>query len=1115
MQSQFPALRAAIDAANLTDEAVAITALVAAADLTPEGRAQISADAADLVRQIRAQKNPGLMETIMAEYGLGSDEGLALMSMAEALLRIPDAATADALIADKIAPANWGSHAGKSPSLLVNSATLGLMLTGAVLNDTDKGAIRTAIRRLGAPVIRAATGVAMREMGKQFVLGETIDQGLKNAEAFEKLGFTNSYDMLGEAARTAADADKYFREYEAGIAAIATRCTHGSIKTNPGISIKLSALHPRYEVAQRGRVMAELAPRVLELCRQAKAANMGLNIDAEEADRLQLSLDIIEWVIAQPELAGWDGFGIVVQAYGKRCGATIDFLYALAKAYDRKIMIRLVKGAYWDAEIKRTQVEGLADFPVFTRKHHTDISYIANTRKLFAMVDHVYPQFAGHNAHTVSAVLFLARAAGLTVTDWEFQRLHGMGEQLHKLLRSTHGTSCRTYAPVGKHVDLLAYLVRRLLENGANSSFVNQIMDEAISPEAVATDPFGLHQPGLALPAGPALFGAGRVNSTGFDLTDIPTLQAVEAARAPFSTHHWQAAPRLATGAGTGTIAPVLSPATLEQVGTVTSADAATCSAAFDLAQNWDAPVATRAAVLRRAADLYEENFGEFFALLAREAGKTLPDAVAELREAVDFLRYYATEAEAAGTRAARGTWVCISPWNFPLAIFSGQVAAALAAGNAVIAKPAPQTPLIADKAVALLLQAGVPAHALQLMPGGAETGAALTSSPRLAGVAFTGSTATAQAIRKAMAENAAPGTPLIAETGGINAMIVDSTALPEAAVRDIINGAFRSAGQRCSALRVLYVQEDIADRVTDMIKGAMDLLSLDDPWDLDSDVGPLIDGMSRDKIAAHVDTARATGTLLHQGAAPAGGHFLAPAMIKVPGITAIEREVFGPVLHIATFAAKDLDQVVDDINASGYGLTFGLHTRLQSRVADLSHRIHAGNIYVNRNQIGAVVGSQPFGGEGLSGTGPKAGGPNYLPRFAAPETRATRAGFMPGPTGETNELILSPRGKILCAGPTPEDVAAQTAAVRALGGVAMTGAADYTSADIAAVLWWGDETRAREIERALAQRKGAIVPLITSQPDIAHIMHERHICIDTTAAGGNAALLAEVGKAA
>ncbi|ARO15149.1 RHH-type transcriptional regulator, proline utilization regulon repressor / proline dehydrogenase / delta 1-pyrroline-5-carboxylate dehydrogenase [Ketogulonicigenium robustum] len=1113
MSSSFPALRTAIDQANMMDEALAISQLSTSANLTREARAAIVTDAAALVRQIRAQKNPGLMETILAEYGLGSDEGLALMSMAEALLRIPDAATADALIADKIVPANWASHNGKSPALLVNSATIGLILTSNVLNTNEKGAIRRAIRRLGAPVIRAAVGVAMREMGKQFVLGQTIEEGLKNAEPFEKLGFTNSYDMLGEAARTQGDADKYFRDYEKGIAAIATRCTHGSFKLNPGISIKLSALHPRYEIAQRDRVMAELAPRVLELCRQAKAADMGLSIDAEEADRLQLSLDVIEWVLSSPDLAGWDGFGIVVQAYGKRVGAVIDYLYALATALDRKIMIRLVKGAYWDAEIKRAQVEGLVDFPVYTRKHHTDISYIANARKLLGMTDRVYPQFAGHNAHTVTAILHLAKAANAAPQQWEFQRLHGMGESLHKLLRENNGTSCRTYAPVGKHVDLLAYLVRRLLENGANSSFVNQIVDETIPPETVVTDPFGIHPAGVDLPAGPTLFGPQRKNSAGFDLTDLPTLAEIEAARAPFETAQWTAAPRLANGTGTGATKPVLNPATLAEIGTVTEADAATCAAAFDQAAIWDAPVATRAAALRRAADLYEENYGEFFALLAREAGKTLPDAVAELREAVDFLRYYANEAENAGDRAARGTWVCISPWNFPLAIFSGQIGAALAAGNAVIAKPAPQTPLIADKAVALLLQAGVPASALQLMPGGAETGAALTSSPRLAGVAFTGSTGTAQAIRRTMAENAAPGTPLIAETGGINAMIVDSTALPEAAVRDIVASAFRSAGQRCSALRVLYVQEDVAPRVTEMLKGAMEQLSLDNPWDLDSDVGPLIDGTAQEKIAAHVNDARLKGRLLHQTTAPAGGHFLAPAMIQVSGITAIEREIFGPVLHVATFRADQLDQVVTDINASGYGLTFGLHTRLQSRVESLSRAIHAGNIYVNRNQIGAVVGSQPFGGEGLSGTGPKAGGPNYLPRFAAPT--APNAGvldtLLPGPTGESNEMILSPRGAILCAGPTPADVSAQVAAVTALGGLPVTGPADLVHDPLAAVLFWGEADAARAIETQLAQRPGAIVPLIASQPDIAHVMHERHICIDTTAAGGNAQLLAEV----
>ena len=1140
----------AIETGTLQPEAPLLSRLIAGAALSAEDRARIAADGAALVRQIRADVRPGLMEVFLAEYGLSTEEGISLMCLAEALLRVPDAETMDALIEDKIAPSDWGRHLGHSASSLVNASTWALMLTGKVLEDREPGIVghlKGAVKRLGEPVIRRAVRQAMKEMGRQFVLGETINSAMERAARMEAQGYTYSYDMLGEAAKTAEDAERYALSYARAIAAIASAARSDDIRANPGISVKLSALHPRYEVAQEARVMAELVPVVQGLARQAAQAKMGFNIDAEEADRLTLSLKVIEAVLSDEQLKGWDGFGVVVQAYGRRAGAVLDWLHALATRLDRKIMVRLVKGAYWDAEIKRAQVLGLTDFPVFTRKEATDVSYIANARKLLGMTDRIYPQFATHNAHTVAAILDMGAGK-----PFEFQRLHGMGERLHDIVLKREKTRCRIYAPVGAHRDLLAYLVRRLLENGANSSFVNQIVDEDVAPETVAACPLTAVEamlPGLAnrsVVKGPDLFAPERTNSVGFDLTDAETLGRIEAARAPFRDAAFTAAPVLAKGKPSGTQKPVQNPATGAGIGTVTDATKADVESALAGARPWDAPQPERAAILNRAADLYEADFGPIFALLAREAGKSLPDAVAELREAVDFLRYYA--AQAAGlTRPALGTFACISPWNFPLAIFTGQIAAALAAGNTVIAKPAEQTPLIAAHAVALLLKAGVPAEALQLLPGdGATVGAAITSDPRVAGVCFTGSTETARLIQRAMAENLAPGAPFIAETGGLNAMIVDSTALPEQAVRDIVASAFQSAGQRCSALRCLYVQDDIAAHFTDMLFGAMEELSLGDPWALSSDIGPVIDAEAEAGIRAHIEKARKEGRLLRQLSTPKGGHFIAPTVIRVKGIADLKREIFGPVLHIATFDAEDLTKITGDINATGYGLTFGLHTRIDNRVQEVTEALHAGNIYVNRNQIGAVVGSQPFGGEGLSGTGPKAGGPDYLPRFTAPETglpgtapegtadlvkvqgalaaapaRApVHTADLPGPTGESNRLTLIPRPPVLCLGPGPEAAEAQRKAVESLGGsaIAVPGALDaealVTLTGFSGVLWWGDDSTARSYARALARRTGPILPVLTAMPDRAHALHERHVCVDTTASGGNAALLAEAGSA-
>jgi len=1138
----MPELPRAITHESLTPEAPLLARLTDRAGLDAAARAAIVTDAAGLVREIRAAARPGLMEVFLSEYGLSTDEGVALMCLAEALLRVPDADTIDELIEDKIAPADWGRHLGRSASSLVNASTWALMLTGRVLEDGAPGvagSLRAAVRRLGEPVIRTAVGRAMKELGRQFVLGETIGAAMSRAAPMERSGYTFSYDMLGEAARTEADARRYHLAYSAAITAIAGAARGGDLRTNPGISVKLSALHPRYEVAQRARVMDELVPRVQALAGLARAAGIGLNIDAEEADRLALSLEVIEAALRAPSLAGWDGFGVVVQAYGRRAGPVIDWLHDLAGRLDRQLMVRLVKGAYWDTEIKRAQVLGLADFPVFTRKPATDVSYIAHARTLLCMTDRLYPQFATHNAHTVAAILHMA--SGLDPAAYEFQRLHGMGEQLHDIVHRTRGTRCRIYAPVGAHRDLLAYLVRRLLENGANSSFVNRIVDEAVPPEAVAACPFAAlaEPPARTLPTGAELFGSRR-NARGFDLTDAADLERIFAAREPAMGECFEAAPLLAVPAEGAAPRAVVNPArTGAPVGHVCDTTPADVARAFDAARPWDAPPAARAEVLRRAADLYEESFGPIFALLAREAGKTLPDAVAELREAVDFLRYYAEGAR----DPARGIFACISPWNFPLAIFTGQVAAALATGNAVLAKPAEQTSLIAALAVGLMHRAGVPRSSLQLLPGdGPTVGGAILSDARLAGVAFTGGTDTALTIRRALARTA-PRAVLIAETGGLNAMVVDSTALPEQAVRDVVASAFQSAGQRCSALRCLYVQKDVAEEFRRMLFGAMDELALGDPADLATDIGPVIDAEAHAGLAAHIAQARAEGRLLHQLAAPAGGHFIGPAVIAVPGIEALEREVFGPVLHLATFGAGDLDRVLAAVNATGYGLTFGLHSRIDARVQHVTERIHAGNVYVNRNQIGAVVGSQPFGGEGLSGTGPKAGGPFYLARFCAEAPRPTapppaplpadpaavQAALdrlsgphpavetlaMPGPTGETNRLSRHPRGTVLCLGPGPAAVAEQVAAVQAARGVAvgvegrLEPAALTALGGLAAVVWWGDPA---PVQAALAAREGPIVPLISGVPGADWVLTERHLCVDTTAAGGNASLLAETG---
>ncbi|MGF1444855.1 MAG: bifunctional proline dehydrogenase/L-glutamate gamma-semialdehyde dehydrogenase PutA [Pikeienuella sp.] len=1165
--------RARLRTAIVRPEAEVLEEARAVAALAPDLRAKISERAAEVVRQVRAAEEPKLMESFLAQFGLSTTEGVALMCLAEALLRVPDTETIDALIEDKIAPSDWSRHLGRSASTLVNASTWGLMVTGKLLapgGESLAGALRGAVKRLGEPVIRGAVGQAMKELGRGFVLGRTIGEAMARARPFENAGLLFSYDMLGEAARTEADARRYQLSYTAAIAAIAEAATHKHPWDNPGVSVKLSALHPRYEEAQREQVMAELVPRVRALALLAKTAEMGFNIDAEEQDRLDLSLSVIEAVLAEPALAGWDGFGLVIQAYGRRALPLIDWVAALAKTYDRRLMVRLVKGAYWDTEIKRAQVEGLESFPVFTRKSATDVNFLACARRLFAASERLYPQFATHNAHTLVAMHEMAGGR-----PFEVQRLYGMGERLHEAVRAERAGRCRIYAPVGAHRDLLAYLVRRLLENGANSSFVHQILDPGVAPEEIAADPLERLDravvPNPAVLAGPALFSPMRQNSAGWDLTDPLTLAEIDRGRASFAAPHaWEAAPHLAIGVGRGPRVDRQNPARPgELVGHVMDAApedvASAVEAARAAAPAWAALGGqARGDRLRAAADAYEANAAELFALLAREAGKTLPDAVAELREAVDFLRYYAAEA-AALQAGPRGVFACISPWNFPLAIFTGQVAAALAAGNAVLAKPAEQTPLVAARAVALLHGAGIPRAALQLLTGGGEIGAALTADPRVDGVAFTGSTETAKKIDRAMAEHLAPDAPLIAETGGINAMIVDSTALLEQAVRDIVTSAFRSAGQRCSALRMLYVQQDVAEPLLEMLAGAMETLVLGDPWALSTDIGPVIDAQARQQIEAHIDKLAAEGRVLKRLAPPQAGHFVGPALLQLSGIAALEAEVFGPVLHVATFAGEEIDRVVDAINAKGYGLTLGLHSRIDARVDQVTRRARVGNAYVNRNQIGAVVGSQPFGGEGLSGTGPKAGGPQYLSRFvgvpagqtlhpapvggvaltgasvAAALARLTRPDevqsveTLPGPTGESNRLAQVPRGRVLCLGPSRAAAIAQAAKALEAGNAALIVAPGAPEADIetrGSVLALDGVLSAAEVaeldgidavasdagtdalkalRQALAGRPGPILPLLSAADPIGRYQIERHLCIDTTAAGGNAALLAEI----
>ena len=1018
LPAQRPELLQRITAAYLRDENQHIEELLRQAPASGPG---VQSAAVGLVERTRLRAaDPAMVEAFMREYDLSSEEGVLLMCVAEALLRIPDQATADKLIRDKLGDADWDAHVGQSTSLLVNASTWGLMLTGRLVNlagETQRnamGSFKRLVGRMGEPAIRLAVRQAMRIMGHQFVMGRTIGEALQRSRSGDNANYRYSFDMLGEGALTRRDAARYLQAYRDAIKAIGAGGPYPDVFAAPSISVKLSALHPRYEFNQRARVLAELQPAVLELAQLAKAQGIGFTIDAEESERLELSLEVIVGAFADPSLDGWQGYGLAVQAYQKRAPYVIDYLVDAARRAGRRMPVRLVKGAYWDSEIKKAQVDGLAGYPVFTRKANTDLSYLACARRMFAAHDALYPMFATHNAQTIAAIHAMAEGR-----DFEFQRLHGMGEHLYAEVIGADklAVPCRVYAPVGSHEDLLPYLVRRLLENGANSSFVNRITDASLPPAELVADPVatvaGLaHKAHPHIPTPNAIFGDERKNSMGVLLANDETLAAL-AADIAAAVKPWQATPLVPGTTSSAVFTEVTNPADRRQiVGRWQAADAAQVSKALDAAHaafdGWDhTPAAARAKILEHAADQLEQRMPELIALCVREAGKTLPASVAEVREAVDFARYYAAQGRklfGAPTQLpgptgesnelqlhGRGVFVCISPWNFPLAIFLGQVTAALAAGNAVIAKPAEQTTLIAHLAVRILHEAGVPEDVLQFLPGdGATVGAALTRDPRVTGVVFTGSTETAWAINRALAARNAPLATLIAETGGQNALIADSSALPEQLVNDAVTAAFDSAGQRCSAARVLFVQRDIAERVLELLAGKMDELRVGDPALLSTDIGPVIDDEAKAVLDAHIARMKTEARLIKAVNLPADcahGSFVAPHAFELEALSQLTREVFGPVLHVIRYDADRLDDILAQINATGYGLTLGIHSRIDATVEHIARSVRVGNCYVNRNQIGAVVGVQPFGGEGLSGTGPKAGGPHYLLKFAAERT--------------------------------------------------------------------------------------------------------------------------------
>ncbi|HCC0171303.1 TPA: trifunctional transcriptional regulator/proline dehydrogenase/L-glutamate gamma-semialdehyde dehydrogenase [Cronobacter sakazakii] len=1156
--------RAAITAAWRRAETDAVPMLLEQARLPQPVAEKTHQLAWSLAEKLRNQKTAsgraGMVQSLLQEFSLSSQEGVALMCLAEALLRIPDKATRDALIRDKISNGNWQSHIGRSPSLFVNAATWGLLFTGRLVSTHNEASLSRSLNRIigksGEPLIRKGVDMAMRLMGEQFVTGETIAEALANARKLEEKGFRYSYDMLGEAALTAADAQAYIVSYQQAIHAIGKASNGRGIYEGPGISIKLSALHPRYSRAQYDRVMEELYPRLKSLTLLARQYDIGINIDAEEADRLEISLDLLEKLCFEPELAGWNGIGFVIQAYQKRCPFVIDYLIDLATRSRRRLMIRLVKGAYWDSEIKRAQMEGLEGYPVYTRKVYTDISYLACAKKLLAVPNLIYPQFATHNAHTLAAIYNLA-GQNYYPGQYEFQCLHGMGEPLYeqvvgKISDGKLNRPCRIYAPVGTHETLLAYLVRRLLENGANTSFVNRIADNTLSLDDLVADPVsaveqlaaqegrvGLPHPKIPLPQD--LYGEGRVNSAGLDLANEHRLASLSSSLLNSALQKWRALPMLENAVDDGELAPVINPAEPRDiVGYAREATEAEVAQALESAVNnapiWFAtPPQERAAILERAAVLMEDQTQTLIGILVREAGKTFANAIAEVREAVDFLRYYAGQVRDDfdnETHRPLGPVVCISPWNFPLAIFTGQVAAALAAGNSVLAKPAEQTPLIAAQGIQILLEAGVPQGVVQLLPGRGETvGAQLTGDPRVRGVMFTGSTEVATLLQRNIADRLDPQgrpTPLIAETGGLNAMIVDSSALTEQVVVDVVASAFDSAGQRCSALRVLCLQEEIADHTLTMLKGAMAECRMGNPGRLTTDIGPVIDADAKAGIERHIQAMRAKGRKVFQAARDNSldarewqtGTFVMPTLIELESFDEMKKEVFGPVLHVVRYNRNNLAGLIEQINKAGYGLTLGVHTRIDETIAQVTGSAHVGNLYVNRNMVGAVVGVQPFGGEGLSGTGPKAGGPLYLYRLLAsrpetavqttlerhdaryaqdaqvktlitrphqaltewaagrPELKAlcehylalSQSGVqrtLPGPTGERNTYTLLPRERVLCLADNEQDLLVQLAAATSAGSRVL----------------WVDEPLQRTLAKQLPAAVNAIIDF--AKPDV------------------------------
>ncbi|POP49124.1 bifunctional proline dehydrogenase/L-glutamate gamma-semialdehyde dehydrogenase PutA [Superficieibacter electus] len=1226
--------RAAITAAYRRPETEAIPMLLEQARLPHAVDEQSHKLAYQLAQSLRQQKNAsgraGMVQSLLQEFSLSSQEGVALMCLAEALLRIPDKATRDALIRDKISNGNWQSHIGRSPSLFVNAATWGLLFTGRLVSTHNESNLSHSLNRIigksGEPLIRKGVDMAMRLMGEQFVTGETISAALANARKLEDQGFRYSYDMLGEAALTAADAQAYMVSYQQAIHAIGKASNGRGIYEGPGISIKLSALHPRYSRAQYDRVVEELYPRLKSLTLLARQYDIGINIDAEEADRLEISLDLLEKLCFEPELEGWNGIGFVIQAYMKRCPFVIDYLIDLATRSRRRLMIRLVKGAYWDSEIKRAQMEGLEGYPVYTRKVYTDVSYLACAKKLLAVPNLIYPQFATHNAHTLAAIYHLA-GQNYYPGQYEFQCLHGMGEPLYeqvvgKIADGKLNRPCRIYAPVGTHETLLAYLVRRLLENGANTSFVNRIADTTLPLDELVANPvtaveqlgvkegdIGLPHPKIPLPRD--LYGTGRLNSAGLDLSNEHRLASLSSALLNSAAQKWLALPVLEDAVEEGEMTPLVNPAEPgDIVGFVRDASEAEVDRALARAVSqgpiWFAtPPQERAASLQRAAILMEDRMQTLIGILVREAGKTFSNAIAEVREAVDFLHYYAGQVRDDfdnETHRPLGPVVCISPWNFPLAIFTGQIAAALAAGNSVLAKPAEQTPLIAAQGVAILLEAGVPPGVVQLLPGRGEiVGARLTADDRVRGVMFTGSTDVASLLQRSVATRLdAQGrpTPLIAETGGLNAMIVDSSALTEQVVADVLASAFDSAGQRCSALRVLCIQEDAADHTLTMLRGAMAECRMGNPGRLSTDIGPVIDAEAKANIERHIQQMRAKGRPVFQAARDAGddrrewrsGTFIPPTLIELESVEEIKKEIFGPVLHVVRYSRRELPQLLEQINAAGYGLTLGVHTRIDETIAQVTGKAKVGNLYVNRNMVGAVVGVQPFGGEGLSGTGPKAGGPLYLyrllssrPQNAPAITLARQDGertvdsqlktlltqplaaltawaadrpafqslcqrfgeqaqsgtqrLLPGPTGERNTWTLMPRETVLCLTDNEQDALTQLAAVLAVGGrllwpegelhralfrqlppevqarIGFIAAQNLAAATCDAVIFHGDSDKLRELCGTVAERNGAIIPLLgfargESDIPLERLYLERSLSINTAAAGGNASLM-------